>query len=54
MQEMAKHNPTPNDQRSNAKNPTSSDHKAAMDNHGVQLNPNSGPYASSRQNSEKK
>jgi hypothetical protein len=39
---MAKDNdktPTPNDQRSNVKNPTSPDHKAAQDNRSKQMNP---------------
>lgn len=32
--------PKPNDQRSNAKNPTSTEFKAAQNNRSVQLNPN--------------
>ncbi|MDP2307108.1 MAG: hypothetical protein Q8P18_13875 [Pseudomonadota bacterium] len=37
---MATHKPTPNDQRSDAKNPTSPANKAATDNRANQLNPN--------------
>ncbi len=32
--------PTPNDQRSNAKNPNNAAHKAAADNRANQMNPN--------------
>jgi len=35
---MAKHHPSPNDQRSNAMNPNNASHKASMDNRSVQLN----------------
>ncbi len=37
---MAKHHPSPNDQRSNAKNPNNAANKASMDNRSVQLNTN--------------
>jgi hypothetical protein len=37
---MGHHTRTPNDQRSDAKNPTSSENKAAKDNHANQINPN--------------
>ncbi|RKH62106.1 hypothetical protein [Corallococcus llansteffanensis] len=37
---MSKHkNPTPNDQRSNTKNPERPEHKAAQDNRANQMNP---------------
>jgi len=35
--------PTPNDQRSNVKNPNNPAHKAAGDNRSRQLNPNHAP-----------
>ncbi len=38
--------PTPNDQRADAKNPTSPAHKQAQDNRANQLNPNHGPTKS--------
>ena len=41
---MAKHhNPKPNDQRSNAKNPNNADNKSATDNRSNQKNPNHTP-----------
>lgn len=36
---MSKKNPTPNDARSNAKNPNNPAHKYAQDNRSRQLNP---------------
>ena len=39
---------TPNDQRSDAYNPTSAEHKAAMDNRANQMNPNNPSYHRSR------
>ena len=36
---MTKSHRSPNDQRSDAKNPNSTEHKAAMDNHSRQMNP---------------
>jgi hypothetical protein len=36
-------NPTPNDQRSNVKNPNNPAHKANQDNRSNQLNPNHKP-----------
>ena len=36
---MAKSHKTPNDQRSDSKNPTSAEHKASMDNRSRQMNP---------------
>jgi hypothetical protein len=39
---------TPNDQRSDSHNPTSSDNKAATDNRASQLNPNNPAYRGSR------
>jgi hypothetical protein len=50
---MGKSHPSPNDQRSNAKNPTSADHKAAMDNRSRQLDPKSKVYESSRSSDQK-
>jgi hypothetical protein len=41
------HHPSPNDQRSNAKNPTSHENKAAVDNRSAQLNPTSPEYKGS-------
>jgi hypothetical protein len=38
------HHPSPNDQRSNAKNPTSHEYAAAVDNRSAQLNPTSPEY----------
>lgn len=38
-----KKSPSPNDQRSNVKNPNNPDHKAARDNRANQLNPNHAP-----------
>jgi hypothetical protein len=44
---MTKKNaPTPNDQRSNVKNPNNPDHKGARDNRSNQLNPNHTPTKS--------
>ncbi|MHA7627242.1 hypothetical protein [Corallococcus sp. M7] len=41
---MSKHkNPTPNDQRSNTKNPERPEHKSAQDNRSNQMNPNRPP-----------
>lgn len=40
---MAKKNPSPNDQRSNVKNPNNPAHKASKDNRANQLNPNHVP-----------
>ncbi|MES2640668.1 MAG: hypothetical protein V4850_14330 [Myxococcota bacterium] len=37
---MATNKPTPNDQRSDSKNPTSPANKAANDNRSKQMNPN--------------
>lgn len=38
---MSKHkNPSPNDQRSNTKNPERPEHKSAQDNRSNQMNPN--------------
>jgi len=42
------HDRTPNDQRSDALNPTSQDYKDSMDNKSEQLNPESETYESSR------
>ncbi|MBN8230053.1 hypothetical protein JYK02_21290 [Corallococcus macrosporus] len=42
---MSKHkNPTPNDQRSNTKNPERPEHKSAQDNRANQMNPNRPPH----------
>ena len=38
--------PTPNDQRSNVKNPNNVDHRAAQDNRANQMNPNHAPTKS--------
>lgn len=35
---MAKSHRTPNDQRSDSKNPNSAEYKASMDNHSIQMN----------------
>jgi hypothetical protein len=40
--------PSPNDQRSNVKNPNNPSHKAARDNRANQLNPQHPAYKSSR------
>ena len=40
---MASNTPTPNDQRSNTKNPNNPAHKQAQDNRSNQLNPNHQP-----------
>jgi hypothetical protein len=47
---LTKHNRTPNDQRSDAHNPTSSEYKANMDNHSNQFNPSSPANKSARNN----
>ncbi len=39
---------SPNDQRSDALNPTSGEHKAASDNRSNQMNPNNPAYRSTR------
>lgn len=40
---MSKKTPSPNDQRSNVKNPNNTAHKANQDNRANQLNPNHTP-----------
>ena len=40
---MSDKNRTPNDQRSDAKNPNNPEHKAGQDNRSNQLNPNHAP-----------
>jgi hypothetical protein len=42
------HDRTPNDQRSDALNPTSQEHQDSVDNRSEQLNPETDTYASSR------
>lgn len=41
--------PTPNDQRSTVKNPTSTEYKADRDNRSDQMNPNNPAYPSQQQ-----
>ena len=43
---MSKSKPSPNDQRSNVKNPNNAAYKHAQDNRSVQLNPNAAPSES--------
>ncbi len=45
---MAKSNRSPNDQRSDAKNPTSSEHKASADNRSNEMNPQHPSYPKSK------
>lgn len=45
---------TPNDQRSDAFNPTSAEHQAALDNRAAQLDPHNPAYHSSRSGGSKK
>ncbi len=46
---MSEKKPSPNDQRSNTKNPNNQAHKAAKDNRANQLNPNHEPTKSPAQ-----
>jgi hypothetical protein len=48
MKQMTDETPTPNDQRSTVLNPTSGEHKAALDNYSRQMNPKDAVYHSSR------
>ncbi len=45
--------PTPNDQRSNVKNPTSPEHKAAQDNRSNQMNPQHPAYPANQEPGKK-
>ena len=45
---MSEKKPTPNDQRSNVKNPNNPAHKSDQDNRANQLNPNNPAHWSSR------
>ncbi len=51
---MGKEKPMPNDQRATVQNPTSAEHKEAMDNRSNQLNQNNPAYHSSRAGNQKK
>lgn len=44
--------PTPNDQRSTVKNPTSTEYKADRDNRSDQMNPNNPAYPSQQQKTD--